>query len=43
MRENRLTAVVDDEIWTLVRPVWFGGVGVGFEGERRFEVACRHA
>jgi len=26
MRENLLTAVVTDEIWTLVRPVWFGGV-----------------
>ena len=42
MRENLLTAVVNDEIWTLVRPEWFGGAGVGSEGERR-EVACRHA
>lgn len=26
MPESALTAVVDDKIWTLDRPVWFGGV-----------------
>src|SRR5262252_4244552 len=26
MSESALTAVVDDRIWTLDRPVWFGGV-----------------
>lgn len=26
MPESTLTAVVDDRIWTLTRPVWFGGV-----------------
>src|SRR5688572_21155651 len=26
MSEGLLTAVVDDKIWTLFRPVWFGGV-----------------
>jgi len=26
MPEGVLTAVVDDKIWTLDRPVWFGGV-----------------
>jgi hypothetical protein len=26
MPESQLTAVVDDRIWSLDRPVWFGGV-----------------
>src|SRR6478609_8363819 len=26
MRDGLLTVVVNDQIWTLVRPVWFGGV-----------------
>jgi hypothetical protein len=26
MHKMALTAVVDDEIWTLDHPVWFGGV-----------------
>jgi hypothetical protein len=26
MRKSALTAVVDGKIWTLDRPVWFGGV-----------------
>lgn len=26
MHESALTAIVDDKIWTLERPVWFGGV-----------------